>query len=111
MTENRGTRRLENTIYIEFRPITLCVSYLDNVLGHVNLVGAEEIEHVDAGVVARERQHRDVEVDAQLGARAKARAGGNGGGGVGSRQSAVKYRYCIVGAVGGRGKTWGIVCR
>lgn len=38
--------------------------HLDDVLGHVDLVGAEEVEHVHGGVVARERQHRDVEVDA-----------------------------------------------
>lgn len=42
------------------------MTHLHDVLGHVNLVGAQEVQHVHAGVVARKRQHGDVKVDAQL---------------------------------------------
>lgn len=51
--------------------------HLDDVLGHVDLVRAQEVKHVHARVVAWERQHRDVEVDAQL--NTGATDGGGGG--------------------------------
>lgn len=40
--------------------------YLDDVGGHVDLVGSEQVQHVDAGVLARQGQHCDVEVNPQL---------------------------------------------
>lgn len=73
-------------------------THLDDVLGHVNLVGAEKIEHVDGGVVARERQHRDVKVDAQLG-------GGR------ERERGVKYRASSIFPVGAAGeRRSGVTC-
>lgn len=58
--------------------ISVC-PHLDDVLGHVDLVRAQEVKHVHARVVAWERQHRDVEVDAQLNTGAMDRGGGRGG--------------------------------
>lgn len=46
-------------------------THLDDVLGHVDLVRAEQVQHIHASVLARERQHRDIEVNSQLRAKQK----------------------------------------
>lgn len=70
--------------------------YLDDVLGHVDLVSAKKVKHVNAGVLARKRQHRNVEVNSKLREQTKQKRRGEGEEDGGGRGGGARVKHVVV---------------